>query len=261
MSVKSAVLTAFVAMAGIQSAAASVITHYDVNFNSDTAGLAPTIDSSSTTPSRIIFGEPIVESSFGALTDQALVFNTAGSTMSQFYYDQIGFNLNKGYDNYQFEFDLSIDGLIGSDYHFTALLDTPIVQNFHLNPDGTASTQNVYTSSVVDSLGGYSENELLHVLFDVDLSSNLWSIKLNDLLVLSDDEFYSESGDIKSFRLSLGTVFGGSSNDPSVFVGLDNLKITSIVNDTPSSNVPLPGTLPLLTLAGLLLLGRKIKHS
>lgn len=235
---------------------AGVITHYDVNFNSPihSAGSTPVVNSNGDTPSNINFGSPMVESSYGELTDQPLVFNTAGNT-SNYLYDQVWFELGKGYDNYQFSFDLQISNLKDSWYQFAVLFDAPTIQNLHFNKAGRMEAFNPNTASANNFFGNYKEDELMDFDIDIDLAADIWTISLNDSVAYSGD-FYSASGDISRVRFSLGKWLSGVSSDSSVTVALDNLLITS----RDSVSVPEPSSLLLALMGGFgLIIGRRKK--
>jgi len=229
---------------GASSVQAAIITHYDIDFSSPThtLGSVPATGPSSDTPSSVVFGQPVVESSLGALSDQALVFNTTGNTTPCCFYDQIELDLNAGYDNYQLSFDLSTDNYVdsGSTNNFAVLFDTPQVRRIDFENSGDVSTYQPFLGTSTIGTDVFDDNELLSMLVDIDLGLNTWDIFLNSSLLHSG--FFDTSGsDIGSVRFSLGS----ASTTHFDSVGLDNILLTSRVG------VPEPSTLMLLG-AGLL---------
>ncbi len=240
---------------GLGSAHAASITYYDVDFSAPThtIGSSPTEGSSSDTISSIVFGQPVVESSFGALSSESLVFNTTGNTTPCCFYDQIELDLGKGSDQYRVSFDLSTSNYVntGSGNTFTLLLDTPEVRNIHFNNDGTISYFIPFQGSGV--IGSFSDNSLLNMMVDVNLAASTWDISMNGSLLHS-GVFSPSVNDINSLRFS----FGGLSTTSFDSVGLDNIRVT---NGEDMTGVPEPrsSSLILLGLMGAVLGCRKIK--
>src|SRR5262245_26437634 len=102
--------------------------YYNVTFSSPphTVGAAPATGVGPAGPSLVAFDGPTVASQFGHLLDQPLVFTGIG-------YDQIQFNLGQHAPNYFIEFDFETHNLNPSLWAFTALFDTPAVQNVYLH--------------------------------------------------------------------------------------------------------------------------------
>ncbi len=234
------------------SAQAASFTLYDIDFSSPphVVGSNVTVGSGSDTPSYIRFGTPTVESSFGALIDQPLVFNPENDT-----YEQIQLVLGGGYDNYHVSFDLYAANLSGSNYAFTLNFDTPSVQNFGFHGLGNMRTFSPKPSGPPSdsfNLGSFSNNTLYHVSIDIDLTDALWTIGIEGGPSMT-HPFYSWGGDVDSLRFGLSRWKGNTPHDPTVAVGLDNLLVTT------GSPVPEPST-ALLLCAGLigLAMGRKV---
>ncbi len=227
-------------------AQAASVTLYDIDFGSPphVVGSSVKVGSGTDTPSRINFGTPTVESSFGALTDQPLVFNPEADT-----YEQIQLNLGGGYDDYRVSFDLYAANLSGSDYAFTLNFDTPQVQNFSFHGLGSMRTYSPKpdrTPSDSFVLGSFADNTLYHVSIDIDLLAGLWTIGIEDGPSMT-HPFYSWGGDVDALRFNLSRWKGSTPHDPTVAVGLDNLLITT------GSPVPEPSTALLLGMGVLLL--------
>ncbi|WLQ15850.1 hypothetical protein O5O45_07975 [Hahella aquimaris] len=242
-------LAGSVLLACAVNAQAGVITHYDVDFNSPvhTPGSTPTTGSGADTPTRIVFGSPTVKERFGALDDQPLVFNSTGNS-APYLYDQIGFRLGRGYDNYRFEYDILASNLIGSEYQMTLFLDTPTVQNVYLRPNGQIGLTGRMPSPP-PATTYFQEDSILKFVIDVDLAASTWEIAVNGSHVTS-SPFRSSGGDIDSFRFSLGKIGSNSPRNDDVYVALDNLKVTSFVDD------PVPVSEPgAFALFGMALLG------
>jgi hypothetical protein len=241
-------------MLSVSMAQASVITHYDIDFSSPThtAGSAPTVGGGSDTPSSIVFGQPTVEDSFGALAGQSLVFNTHGNTTPCCYYDQISLDLGLGYDNYQISFDLSSESYVnsGSNNNFAFLLDTPEVRSLNFKNNSEIGVFN--PSGDQGNIGSFFDGSLYHVLIDVDLNSNMWDVSLNGVSLYS-GLFNSDSGDIDSLRFSYGTTYAGVASTSFDSVGVDNILVTS--------QVPEPASLALIGVGLLSLFGVKRRYS
>ncbi len=156
------------------SAQAIPTTYYDIDFSTPThnVGAAPTTGTGTDKVSSVVFGQPVVESSFGALSSESLVFNTTGNSQRCCYYDQIKLGLGKGSDRYQVLFDLSTENYVntGSGNTFTLLFDTPEVRNIYFNNDGTIRYYNTYGPS--GAIGNFTDGSLLNMMIDVSLVAN-----------------------------------------------------------------------------------------
>ncbi|MEB3210689.1 MAG: hypothetical protein VKL39_05020 [Leptolyngbyaceae bacterium] len=202
----------------------SRVIHYDVDFDTDDVGTAPTFGVDSSTPSRIVFGTPTVEPSLGDLKTQPLVLRDPSG------YDQIRFDMQQGYDNYSLSFDLLVQNSAGE---LTVFFDTPTVQNLYFESDGSISIfQPLEAGYAVNQvIGSYQTNQVLDINIDVDLSTDEWSIFLDETLIHRGS--FRDSEDLRSIRFSHGQ-FSTSSNG---VVGIDNILISSRV-PAPSQTEP-----------------------
>ena len=221
----------------VTSAQAVPTTYYDIDFSApiNTVGSTPATGSGTDTVSSVVFGQPVVESSFGALADESLVFNTTGNTGGCCHYDQIKLDLGESSDRYQVSFDLSTENYVntGAGNTFTLLFDTPQVRNIYFQNDGTIR-------EYARVLGSFSDNSLLNMMIDINLATNTWDVFMNGGL-LSTSVFTPSGDDIESLRFS----FGGSSTTSFDSVGIDNIKVT---NGEVLASVPEPAALSLMLL-------------
>jgi hypothetical protein len=212
---------------------------YSVDFNSplNQVGNPPVTGMGSSTPSSIVFGTPTVESSFGSLTDQPLVFSAIG-------YQQIQFDLSKGVPDYFVDFDFETHNLNPSLFAFMLLFDTPYVQNFYLHGSGYIGVPPANSPY----LAGWSDDELHHMHIAIDIPNSSWTFQIDDEAPAI-GAFSSGSGDILSLRMNLSTWRQGTPDDPNVQVAIDN-----VVIGTP---VPEPTSMSLFYIAGGLLFVRR----
>ncbi len=93
--------------------AAEGVVYFNIDFSSPPhqVGSQPTYGGGPDRPSRNWFGSPQVMSSFGALTDQPLLLNTAGNAGS-FYYDQFSLDLAYNKPTYHIAFDVYTEDFI-----------------------------------------------------------------------------------------------------------------------------------------------------
>lgn len=211
---------------GASSAQAAIVTHYDIDFSSpvNTVGNAPATGLGSNTPSSVVFGQPLVGNSLGALTDQPLIFNTTGNSGGCCSYDQIRLAVGAGYDNYQLSFNLSTESFVntGANNRLALLFDTPQVRNIYFGNDGNISTYQPSLPS--QTIGSFVDGELVSMLVDIDLVMNTWDIFQNGSL-LYNGFFDTSGGDIGSIRFS----YGSTSSTGFDSVGLDDILLTSRV--------------------------------
>jgi hypothetical protein len=200
---------------------ATIITYYNIDFESPThsVGNTPSIGTGIDTPSSIKFGQPLVESSFGHLNTQALVFNPSIST-----YEQIGLNMGYGRDNYQLSFDLETRNIKGSNYNFNAIFDAPSVQN--LNFHGSVGMYVFPFDGIRRYTGNFNDNDLMHFDIDIDLASRYWTVLLNEQLAF-EGLFNPTGDDINSIRFNLSPWYGGTGIDPSIYAAVDNTSTKS----------------------------------
>jgi hypothetical protein len=230
------------------TASAAVITHYDIDFGSPThtVGSGPSLGTNPNQVSSVVFGSPVIQPIFGTSFNQSLLFDGADTN------EQIRLDMAKGFDNYRMEFDLYTSGLLGSDYAFVMLADTPNVRN--LNFHGSVGIQYFGSTDGTQNIGSLADNTAYNVVLDYDLSAQLVSWSINGSLTGS-NLFTTTGGDINSFRFALAPAIAGAGADPSVMVHLDNIRVTS-------NAVPEPGSLGLLLLGiGGLLARRRLSGS
>lgn len=215
------------------TANASPVTLYNIDFESPPY------------PYSIIFGTPSISTSCGQLTTKCLVFSPDIDT-----YELIQLGMGFGFSSYTVSFDLETRNLRGSDYDFTVSFDTPRVQNFYLNSDGSFSIFNAGTStSTYGTFGAYVDNMPYHISITTNLVANLWSIGVNNNTLYS-GVFYSD-GDVSTLRFNLSP-WRSDPDNSAVYVSLDNLKV---------QGVPIPSALWLFASGLVGLLGiRQIPH-
>lgn len=234
MHAKTIVLT-LMACAAAQPANAAII-HYSSTFeNAVDAGAI--VDSGGVLTQ--VFGD-VSLGSFGSLAGTALVFNPNVAT-----YEQVSLTLGSGFTKYRIEFDLETQGLTGSGYSFGMLADTHEVQTLNF-ADCCSDNISMWSGgpATTTSIGTLSDDTLMHVTVDVDLDYGYWMTSVSGV-GSSVAPFYASDGDIFSLRFNLSPALGGVGLNTNVFVGMDNLVVTS---------VPLPPALWLVG-AGLLALG------
>jgi hypothetical protein len=196
----------------------SRVIHYDVDFDADDVGTAPTFGVDHSTPSRIVFGTPTVEPSLGDLKTQPLVLRDPSG------YDQIRFDMQQGYDNYALSFDLLVQNSSGE---LTVFFDTPTVQNLYFESNGSIRIfQPLEAGYAVNQvIGSYQTNQVLDVNIDVDLSHDEWSIFLDETLIHRGR--FRDAEDLRSIRLSHGQLSTSSDG----VIGIDNILISSQVSE------------------------------
>jgi len=188
-------------------------------------GQLPATSAGPRSPSQIVFGSPTVVSSFGQLTNQALLFKAIA-------YQQIQFDLRKGAPDYFLDFDFVTRDLNPSRFAFTALFDTPSVQNFSLHGLGAIHVPGAYP------LPGWTDNDLHHVHISADLVGHHWTFQLDDRVPAA-GPFVPTSGDVQSIRMNLSTWIFGTPDDPDVQVAVDHVRIgTSAFAPAPAIDCP-----------------------
>lgn len=158
---------------------------------------------------------------FGSLNGAALVFNP--NTHS---YEQVRLNIGE-YENkiFHIKFDLETHNLIGSAYGFSMLVDTPNVRTLDFK-NCCYNTVDMWPSG--GTLGTFNDNMLMHVNVDIDLIQSLWKVDVSGV-GSSIGAFNSSGGGINSIRFGLSPVKGAGGIDTNVYVGMDNLIVTSEV--------------------------------
>lgn len=197
--------------------------HYRINFSSDIVGSLPTTGISSDTVSSVNLGQPTIEAELGSL-NQPLVFNPNIGP-----YEQIELNLGLGYKNYKLSFDIETNNLVGSPYNFSVLFDTPQVHSLDFHGNVGVNTFNPAPTPLAKgrNIGAFSDNTLMDVDINVNLNEEIWTIDVGSLPVYR-GVFYANDNDVNTIRFSLSPWHGSATLDPSVFVGIDNIVVSSI---------------------------------
>ncbi len=203
--------------------------YYDVTFSSPehVAGLPPSVGYLSTRPTKIVFGEPLVEPSLGELSGQPLVFNTTGNN-SSFYYEQIRFVVGQEQDYYYVSFDVFVNNLIGSTNRFTVLFDTPTVRNLYFKNDGTIYIENWNNHTRRGEskvIGTFTETEILYVEVKMNLVLQEWEILLNGVQLHIG--WFEPDQDIEAIRFNLGLTNSSDTPNHDTYVGLDNIIVAN----------------------------------
>ncbi len=175
---------------------------YDIDFCSPPhqPGLAPVLGTGLAprkVPTEIVFGDPTVVASLGALSQQPCAFgnDTAGYDQLKLYVDPahpLGFPV--AYDVYLFSAQVLIDAWGGSD-SFKLYCDCPTIHYVEFNSDGT-----IYANQGAGVLGTYSLGVPVQVMIEVNVALNTWT------LFLDGAHIYTGAGDIDrlaSIRCSL----------------------------------------------------------
>ena len=215
------IVLAFMAFTATQSASAAV-THYSSDFeNAIDAGNI--IDSGGVLTQ--VFGD-VSLGGFGSLSGTALIFNPTVDP-----YEQVSLLLGGGRSTYRIEFDLETQGVTGSGYAFTMLADTPEVQTLSF-ANCCDNRIDLWSggpgpSITTTTIGALADNTPMHVAVDIDLDQGYWMASVSGV-GSAIAPFYASDGDVFSLRFSLSPALGGIGLDPSVFVGMDNLTVTTV---------------------------------
>jgi hypothetical protein len=133
-------------------------------------------------------------------------------------------------------------------FHFGTLLDTPQVRTVNFHPLAmTVRTFNpLHLGGTVTS---FVDDVLYHVDIHVDLSSDSWTVSVDGRSKQS--AFGSTGGDLDRVRFSLAPWHGDAVVDPTVFIGLDNVRISSVgVAPEPSTALLMSLGLGMLAIRG-----------
>ena len=208
-------LMAFVAA---QPANAAVI-HYSSTFE-NAVDVGAIVDSGGILTQ--VFGD-VSLGNFGSLTGTALVFNPNVES-----YEQVSLTLGSGFNRYRIEFDMETQGLTGSGYSFAMLADTQTVQTLHF-ADCCSDDISMWSGAppTTTSIGTLSDNTLMHVTVDIDLAYGYWMTNVSGV-GSNVAPFHASDGDIFSLRFSLSPALGGVGMNTNVFVGMDNLIVSSV---------------------------------
>jgi hypothetical protein len=166
---------------------------------------------------------------------------------------QLGIEDSPTYKQVFIDFDFTSIGLLGSDAQFVLLLDTPSVRKLIFDNAGAISLSPIDGIAIEKQIGTFSNQETFHLHVDIDLSSNIWSIFKNDILL--DSANFNADSYIQDMRFSYGLRSSSDLPDDSG-AAIDNLVVAAIP-------VPEPTCLTLVILSGfsILLLRKFIKLS
>ncbi len=215
---------AFLALTFVTAQLEASQNFYTADFSSplNQPGLPPATGMGQQTPSRIVFGNPTVVSSFGHLTNQPLLFTALN-------YQQIQFDLGNGVPDYFVDFDFETRNLNPSLFAFVILFDTPSVENFYLHGNGYIGVPPANSPY----LPGWSDGDLHHMHIGVNLGTGSWLFQLDNRAAVT-GPFFSDSGDVFSMRMNLSAWKAFTPDDPTVQVAIDNVIIGTSVPE-PSS--------------------------
>lgn len=203
----------------IATTAHASITYFNSDFESAIDTGSAIVDGSNVL--NQVFGD-VSLSSFGSLSGNALVFNPNVDS-----YEQVSLTLGAGAPNYHVEFDLETHNLVGSGYGFAMLADTPQVRNLNVGDCCGNSVSLFGSSSGPVSIGYFTDDTLMHVVADMDLANNLWSVSISGVGSIT-TTFDSAGGDVNSIRFSLNPALGGVGLDSSVYAAIDNLSVSTV---------------------------------
>lgn len=200
---------------------------YNIDFSAPTHVLGSTVSTSddSDTPTRTIFGNPVVVNQEGILSNNSLLFN---SNDSQNGYEQIELAIDRRYDQYFISFEIYHENLSGIKNNFSVLFDTPQVRNLKFSGlNNTISTFIPFIGS--QFLEPISDGISHSVILSLDLVTESWDITIDNKLFATRD-FRANS--IESIRFSLAPAIVGSDGDLSkTNVYLDNVIVSTALED------------------------------
>ena len=201
---------------------------YHIKFSGplNTVGQIPAVGDTTDRVSRISFGSPIVSRELGALTDQPLVFNTAGN-QPHYYYDQILLKVRKEARFYYVAFDLYTQYLIGSPNHFSILFDTPRIRTIRFDRDGMIRA--FVPHEPTQDICPFQDISLMHFQMYLDMNQGTWTVFVNDRKAYAGA--FNPLEDIHSIRFSLGLESSGSQPYHDTIVGLDNIIVADYIVD------------------------------
>ena len=179
-------------------------------------------------PTRVVFGNPVVEPQFGSLNQSALVFD--GRTR----YEQIEFRLDGSYEQYRVSFDYESANLNGSSYAFGIFLDSVDVFQSSTSDSkaiwfhglGVIDAYNP-RNSTAEPPRTFNDGTSYHVLIDVDIPANRWTVSYNDLPWFT-APYDSVSQRIHAIRFSLAPWQFGAPDAPEVQAAIDNVHIAAV---------------------------------
>ena len=196
----------------------AVTVHFDSNFETAIDTGNSIVDSSGNLSQ--IFGD-VSLSTFGSMDGAAMLFNPNVHS-----YEQVELILGAGASSYHIEFDILTQGLAGTGYAFTMIADTPTVQTLSFG-DCCSDSIKLGNGISTSRFGVVTNDTLMHVTVDINLISSLWTADISGVGSTT-TMFNSSGGDVDSLRFSLAPALGGLGLDSNVFVGIDNLVVTSV---------------------------------
>jgi hypothetical protein len=206
--------------------AAEGVVYFNIDFSSPPhqVGSQPAYGGGPDRPTSNWFGSPQVMSSFGALTDQPLLLNTAGNAGS-FYYDQFSLDLAYSQPTYHIAFDVYTEDLVGSRNQFSMIMDFAQVSALRLYNDGVLAAAGPLNPPIRSR---YVDRTLMHVDVSVDVATNR-AVTLVDGLLIGDGKITGNvaPGDLKRVRFSMGLLSGADPQDNRSNVAIDNIVVTN----------------------------------
>lgn len=205
---------------------------YDIDFSAPTHTLnaTPATGFAKDRVSKVVFGSPTVVQEFGPLKDRPLLFRGRAK------YDQIRLDLPEGTTSCRVAFDVATENLKDSQYNFAAYIDTPQVRVLHFHGGGNSIYKFPYDPPMTRP---WVEGEISHIEIEADLTTNLWNIWKDGVLLSSSALNGSK---LRSVRFSLSPWFAGAPDDLSVGVAIDNVKVwTKGAGELKGPETPGPG--------------------
>lgn len=215
-------LFATIALLGLSDPASATL--YDVDWSSPphNVGYPPAISYGPAvrrSPTQIIFGNPLVVSALGAMTEQPLQFDSwDGST------DQVEFRLDDLpiYEFYSLESDVLVESAEAGGA-FTLLFAGPAVRRIDFESSGTVSQ---FVSGLpYTPIGSYTIGTIVHLKVDINLVTDTWAIYLDNALAWEGDFGSSSELDDATFSTSTVPLKG-------VRAAIDNVTITEDAGET-----------------------------
>ncbi len=225
---------------------------YDIDFSSPThvvgeqmtVGYGPVPRN---TPSMSNFGEQIVVTSYGSLTEQPIQLIPDTSSINPYAYSQFRLDLSTfEYPIYRLDFDVYLENMtVGSWDGFTALFDVPVTVRLNFTNEGNIVGRHY------NPIGSFDFSQLLSMSILVDLPDNTWSITCNSEHLYTGQFFYPYPAHpdlptfIRSIRFSLrddlaDSVAPGAAIDNIKVIGISELEIEEVAVDIKPGSCPNP---------------------